>query len=848
MPEKPLLIFPSPVQVGRYKIPGGQAKPFITPSKQQQIERVEPSLDVLESALREKRVALQSDVSGVEPEMVLVLETRGLVENFFKAVKHVPELEWLGEWEDNFESDDFFYYTDRSKQVRGKLFFILTNYQALRRLLRLWNSYKYGGRFARGTTKWRDVFDLLYDIRPWGIQDRIFETGLLSDLNDRILHEETLITFEIELWFRKTPNVRQQAVERLRTLAEQFDGEILSQSVIEEISYHGLLVKAPIGIFDNLTDQTDVEFFQASDIMYLRPVGQCAVRIPDDAEVQEIPQPQVSEPLSAPIIALLDGLPLQNHSLLADRLIIDDPDNYGQNYLASARYHGTSMSSAIIYGGLEENETPIRSRLYVRPIMKVASLLRGNSELIPEDVLLVDLMHRAVKRMFERDGNNEAVAPTVKIINLSMGDPFRVLDTAMSAWAKLLDWLSCKYNVLFLVSAGNCADDLDYSGHQGPFGNLLGNANALRAESLRVMYNNNRHRKIIAPGESINALTVGASDSDGLDYTSPQGKFLLFGSPSLLSPLSRMGLGYRRSIKPELLIPGGRALYREKIGQSVLTWIHGYGEPGIKVAAPSGNGALRGTVFTNGTSVSTAKLSHLAAKLHESIVESNLGESLTGSLFPLVAKSLLVHSASWDVSSRQEILAAVPMANGNERDMIARFLGYGNLTPQRVFECTDKRVTLIGSGSLTADHAHQFNLPIPAAISGSTLWRSLTATLAWFSPVNTENQAYRQAKLWFDFPERSIERILNISRKFYDNDTVNRGTIQHEIFDGTRASAFLAGALLPIRVNCKEDAPGLGRRPVNYVIAVTLEVSPTLQADIYTEILNRIRPVIPVQS
>jgi len=109
------------------------------------------------------------------------------------------------------------------------------------------------------------------------------------------------------------------------------------------------------------------------------------------------------------------------------------------------------------------------------------------------------------------------------------------------------------------------------------------------------------------------------------------------------------------------------------------------------------------------------------------------------------------------------------------------------------------------------------------------------------------NQAYRQAKLWFDFPDKSIERILNISRKFYDNDTVNRGTVQHEIFDGARASAFLSGTMLPIRVNCKEDAPGLSV-PVNYVIAVTLEVSPTLQADIYTEILNRIRPVIPVQS
>jgi hypothetical protein len=848
MPEKPLLIFPSPSVIGRYKLTSGPNKPFKSPTKQKQVERIQPMLDVLENALQQRRITLQSDVSGVEPEMVLVFETRGPVQDFFKAVRHIRELEWLGEMEKDFEPDELFSYENKEKQIRGKFFFILTNHQALRKILRLWSNYKYGHKFDRGTTKWRDLFSLLYDVRLWGVQDRISETGILEDWNFRIQNQEERIPFELELWFRKSPALREAAVAKIQDLIDQFDGEIISQSIIEPIAYHGLLIKAPIQIFNNLTEQTDIDFFKASDIMFLRPVGQCAVKLSDQIETIELPVQQEPGELSAPIVALFDGLPLQNHTILANRLTIDDPDNFAQGYLASARFHGTGMSSVIIHGDKTDNNLPIQSRLYVRPILKSTRTFRGDVELIPEEELIVDLIHRAVRRLFERDGDNDPIAPTIKIINLSVGDPFRIFDNTMSSWAKLLDWLSFKYKVLFIVSAGNCVDDLDYSHLNGPFSTLLATPNNLKSESLKIIYNNNRHRKIISPAESINAITAGASDFDSLTYQAPNNRVMLFTTASHPSPLSRMGLGFKRSIKPDVLAPGGRALFGQRAGQSILSWVEGFREPGIQTAAPSPNNSLSGTVYSNGTSNSAALLSHLSAKLHENFLESGFGNELTGNLFPLIAKSLLVHCASWDEHAAQEIINAIALQNGNQKDLVTRFLGYGNLTPDRIFECTDKRVTLIGYGSLAPEQAHLYNLPVPVAISGSTLWRSLTVTLAWFSPVNSLNQTYRQAKLWFDFPNKSHESILSISRKFYDNDTVNRGTVQHEIFDGQRASAFLEGTELPIRVNCKEDAPGMPKgQEITYVMAVTLEVHPSLRTDIYNDIRLRIRPRVPVR-
>ncbi len=795
-----------------------------------------------------QRISVQTDVSGIEPEMILVFETRGLIQDFFKAVRKIPELEWLGEMEKNFDPDDFFYYENSDKQLRGKVYFVLTNYRALQKILTLWSRYKYGHKFDHGTNKWRDLFALLYEIRTWNVLDRVGETGILKDWTYRIENDEELIPFEIELWYRKSATLRTFARDKILVLLEQFDGEILSESVIDSIAYHGILARAPIQIFNELTENTDIGFFKATDIMFLRPVGQCSLKLPEEIEVQETEIPSTTDDdLLAPVVALLDGLPMQNHRLLAARLEIDDPDNFSQDYIATARLHGTAMSSVVIYGDLNENNEPIKSRVYVRPIMKNTQTFKGNAEQIPEDVLIVDLIHRAVHRMFEKEGDLDALAPTIKVINLSMGDPFRIFDNAMSSWAKLLDWLSYKYNVLFIVSAGNCSDDLDFSAFQGSFNTLVGNATQLKNEVIKTIFNNNRHRKIIAPAESINAITVGASDHDSLDFQVPNERVLLTDTSLHLSPSSRMGLGHNRSIKPEVIVPGGRVLFRQVAGQPILTMIESFREPGIKVAAPSANGSLSGTLYSRGTSNAAGKLSYWAAKLYENYLDSGLSQTIPEAWYPLIAKSLLIHSASWNETVAQQIIDAISLQNGNNKDLITRFLGYGNINADRIFECTDKRVTLIGYGSLKAENAHLFKLPIPAAISGSTLWRSLTVTLAWFSPVNSLNQTYRQAKLWFDFPNKAHENILNISRKYYDNDTVNRGTVQHEIFSGSRAAAFVEGTELPIRVNCKEDAPTLPQNQnIKYVLSVTLEVAPELQTDIYNDVKIRIRPRIAV--
>ena len=63
--------------------------------------------------------------------------------------------------------------------------------------------------------------------------------------------------------------------------------------------------------------------------------------------------------------------------------------------------------------------------------------------------------------MFEGDGDDPPTAPSVRVVNLSIGDPARTFVRRLSPLAKLVDWLGHKYNVVVVVSAGNHGLEVD---------------------------------------------------------------------------------------------------------------------------------------------------------------------------------------------------------------------------------------------------------------------------------------------------------------------------------------------------------------------------------------------------
>lgn len=860
MTDKPLLFLPSPTRASKAKKNGGGGR-IHYPSHQRQVDRIAPKFQRLEEMVNKKQAYIRENMVGVSPEQTLVIETIGTIEDFYKAVVKIEGLEWLAEIEEQIDSDDDFFTEkdgerEEGKELNGRLFMMMSDQQAITELKSLWRRYNQQEKFDRGFTKWRDLFTQLKDIRLWDIRDRFHDTGLWEDWNERVTAGEEVIKFEIELWFRNSEERRKEILSSIRQLIGEVGGKLLSECMLEGISYHGILVEAPINVFSNLSDNSEVKLIKSDSVMFFRPVGQALITLPDSEEIEELIETVKGEIAneSSPVVALFDGLPLQNHMLLKNRIILDDPDNYESYYQAQDRVHGTTMASLIIHGEVDSNEEPIKSPLYVRPIMKPNPRdWMQKSECIPEEMLPIDLIHRAVIRLFVGDDNNPPAAPSIKVINLSVGDRSREFDSFMSPWARLLDYLSYRYNVLFIVSAGNFQESIVINIDKNALSSIM-NTTGIEKEFIENISNNLHNRRLLSPSESINSLTIGASHSDNSEITMLGRRLDFIKSAEFLSPISRVGLGYRRSIKPDLLFPGGRQLYLEDImgheGRAKLNISPSALAPGHRVAHPGTQGKINDTVFTRGTSNSTALASRAAIKIHEMLEDIRqtveFGDNLTDRFITLLIKALLVHGAGWGnaVKVLEEVIRR-PNDHGFRDKQVPRYLGYGFFNEGRVLNCTDQRVTLLGFCKIKKDEGQIFQIPLPPSLSSKKVKRRLAITLAWFSPINASNQKYRQAQLWFNPPQDK----LGIKRSEADWQAVQRGTVQHEILEGENASPFLGNDMLEIKVSCREDAGGLpSTTEISYALVVTLEVAQGVNIPVYNEVRERIRSLVPVQT
>jgi hypothetical protein len=833
------------------------------PDRARQAERLTPQFARLEAAFAGRRAKLSATAAGLVPEDVIVLETAGPVDRFFGAVKRIHGMEWLGEYEleDIPPDDDFFAVNKRGeprldKTLRGRLFMVFSDQAALKDMLSLRSRWESGEKLPWGAGAWGELFDQLLRVRTWGVEDRLLDTGVLSDWVERAAQGEESVPAEIELWYLHDDTRRKAAASRVRTLVEQLQGSVIRESSIPEIEYHALLARLPIGEVESLIRKTalDAELVQCEAIQFIRAAGQMVAVTPEDVGPVAEPVEETSPSPGPPVVALFDGLPLQAHHRLGAGVIVDDPEDYEADYRARERVHGTAMASLILNGDLGSKEPRLSRPIYLRPILKPdgGDWRERRDEKAPADELAVDLIHRAVVRLFEARGNEEPVAPHVAIINLSIGIRDRPFDRAMSPLARLLDWLAWRYEVLFLVSAGNYdgAIALDLSAAEYRALDLRGRQEAI----IRAVAADARNRRLLSPAEAVNVLTVGALHHDESDGSCPPGWEWPFLDAGLPSPINAQGMGLRRAIKPELLSSGGRVAIRERLGAADPATLEVYTgglPPGQQVACPgAAEGALGQTRYTSGTSNATALASRAAALLYEVLEELKEGPDgdILDSVPPsVVIKALLVHNSEWGAA--QDTLRSTLMTEDRRRsfaEYVTRLLGYGGMRSDRVMSCTPYRVTAIGCGVIGADAGQFHEVPLPPSLSGKRGKRRLTATLAWMTPVNSRHQHWRRAQLWFhpdpDRPaeERGAYTPLDLKRSQADWQATQRGTLQHEVFDGEAAAAYVEGSSIKMQVSCRADAGSL-ESEVPYALALTLEVAEQVGVPIYDEVLVRVQ-------
>lgn len=833
------------------------------PSHQKQVIRLTTQLQALEENFARYKASLQGKVTGLEPESVLVIEIAGKINDFTAALGKTG-LEWVGEWDlEGFQSNEDFYEVNQKgeklqKPVGGQLFLSLTNEDGLKQLLSLWETWKNNNSLPPGKTKWRDVFSQITQIRQWGIEETIRETGMADrwrELLDPIAPEQ-MIQFQIELFYRANSAKRRQNEGLIRRLLADLNGKTLSSFIdFPEITFHAVKAELPAASISKLLqqmnegdDHIDIPLFLFANIMYFRPTGQSlAATFEGDGVIVELADSPSNLP---PIAAILDGVPNLQHEALKDRLLLDDPNNLSQFYQPGQRKHGTAMASLVLHGELgHEQSFPLARQVYFHPILQPNNF--NGDEHVPENVFLEDRIHIAVKRMFEGQGTTPPQAPQIKIINFSIGDPSRLFIHTHSPLARLLDWLAWKYRVLFCVSAGNFDDAIDIGISAGEFSKLT-HAQKMN-HTIKGMDKQLSERRLLSPAEAINVLTIGASHQDESGPYPPDQRVDLMGNMAVLSPVSRVGHGFRRSIKPEILFAGGRQLYRPPVSGTQFSIDRYLRAPGQKVASDSDvRGETNRCLHTRGTSNATALATRGGILIYETLekLKTSADQLIPESLIAILIKTLLVHGARQDVQIKQMMIDALKTRSNSRKikEVVARFIGYGEVDIHRVLACTEQRATVLATDEIGQDEIHEYRLPIPPSLQNRKDWRRMVVTLAWFSPLNPNHRNLREAKLEFMSKTAWQTTALKIERQDADHNQILRGTVQHEVLEGAKEiTTFTDDDQIVLHVKCKADATNALDTRIPYGLAVTLEVEEGIDIPIYQEIKARIASRIATQ-
>jgi Subtilase family len=778
-----------------------------------------------------EQVSLARSIQAADPQLVLVLEARDERADLTR-VANLLGLEVLLESDDDVEPDEEFVL--RSKKPGNPLLgsclhAICGDATAFDRLRNLWRVWRQDQTMPRGFSPLRDLFEHLKDVRAWAPQDRLKQVDWDDYLAGMIPGHRQLI--EIELWYRQSASARNEAQRVVTELLGQAGGEVHSTAVIDQIGYHGLKCTVPPEIIVDLANGRfeAVDVARSANVMFLRVSAQ-AIR-PAEAEFSQADPTTVelADPLpgSSPVVCLLDGLPAVNHPLLRDRVVVHDPDDLAANYTVGKRRHGTAMCSIAIWGDrADAGQTPASRTVLVRPILAPSEqTIDGGEELLAGE-LVPDLMRRVFREIFEPQGLAAPVAPQIAVASLSVGDPASPFETILSSWARMIDWLSYEYGVLVVVAAGNHPRLSLAPANSDDLTALTGDAR--RQEVLDAQQRQRNQRRLLAPAESINALTVGAIHRDA-SHGTPVG-YVADPTDGLLSisPISGVGPGYRRSVKPELSANGGRTVFRSGVPSSdAITFSHGLGV-GLRTALPeSGREG-----FTAGTSAAAALVAREAGRLHDLIDEITDGMQLTRRQRAAAMKALLVHGCT----DLDDFPKETPEYS----------LGYGAMGRDYSQGCAENEAILLFFGSLGAAEEQDLHLPLPDGL-GVRETKQIEATLAWLSPINWRHRSYRRAALSFVAPGGSIPKLDTPVGLKSSATTRGAATVQHQVWQTKKAFAEGRGSDIVVKVKCLGQAGGLDGEAVDYAAALTLWVAPAVNVDVYSQVRDQIRARVIVQ-
>lgn len=786
-------------------------------------------------------LSLRADPTALAPERLLVFEVRGQVERFRDAVRKIAGVDLVDE--EVLEADE----EDKSPVA----YMLVPDARALREIESLWRRWQRGDAMEEGWTPWRDVFALLRDLRCWGPQDRVDDNDMevfQTEIEGRA--DDYRIRIELEMVFRRTLQDIQALEQRLRCEIANCGGELISRCRIDDIAYHGMLVDLPVAAVRDIAARSVAGIAGIDAVMHIRPQSLANGIEIADVETSSPPASSTADPLGTPILALLDGVPVARHPLLADFVSVEDRFDLEGDALVSERFHGTAMASLIVHGDRNRPEPVLPRKIHVLPVL---SSRGGQGEAFPNNRLLVDVIDTAIRSMREGD---TATVPDLLIVNLSLGNTRQPFHGRMSAWARLLDRLAYHYGILFVISAGNIGEAFEVQGFQTRTAFEDAQTEDRAGAVLRAIAARMGQRRIIAPAESVNGVTIGACNHD--DVLPPHRSRLQidpFPSLAMANPSSRLGPGFATSVKPDLLMPGGREhLTITRSGGAAIDAAPAAAgrAAGLRVAAPPRAADEANEGYSNGSSSAAALASRTCHRIHDALQQA-YGEAflrLPNRQRAVLLKVLLAHTARWPEDTAEMIKRTLgPGSNKQhvrQKDNIRRFLGYGIVDAEAAIACADDRATFWAVSEISGEELVRVPVPVPIAIHGQAKPHSISATLAWFTPVHAGSRAYRSVRLKLLDPEEiKTLGLVGPHGLQPDKNQGHKGTLYSRRWQGNRAPAVEDDMILRLSIQREPDQGGIQiDEPIPFALAVTLTMPGELK--IYEQVRQRlgIRPSV----
>ncbi len=736
--------------------------------------------------------------------------------------------------------------------LKSFLYLMVPSQSAITRLLSFWHQWVAGKLLVGDAKPWGQVFECLHDLRRWGAKDRITEADARKIAEVAEDEPEATVRIEIEIVFSRDKLKADAIRASVETAIASHGAKVIQRARVTPIAYDALLVDIPAAGALALLERDAKSIAGVPDIYAIRP--QSIIDIHEIA-VPELPGDTSSAAPEQPAIAaVFDAMPVQNHPAYANHIDLVDPDGL-QAKSVGIRSHGTAMVSLVVRGDLMAGEAPLSRKVVVRPVMCADTPGTANENFDPER-LLVDEFVRAIVEL-KKPGS---ATTGVFIVNVSLGDRNRPFSGRASPWARAVDWLAHEYGILFIVSAGNATAEIELDAVATDDGyKALQGADRAKA-TLAGVLKSLPHRRLLAPAEAVNAVTVGALHDDRIGSAATVGSsFDPLPVTGLPTPSSRIGPGIANAIKPDLLMTGGRLRVNPVFGRKPLAVrVSNMGSLGGLQVASAGldaSGLAGSKAWSGATSGAAALTTRAVHFIHDALLQAYPEQfaPLHPRFKALLLKALLLHRCeiARDARTLVEQVFGPPgqHLHAQRADHVFRMFGLGVPRIDEVTACLGNRATLWGTGSVGEDGGFEFKLPLPFCLSGRKGLRRLSVTLVWFTAVTPGRRAYRSERLIVEEPsDDHLNQILTGSTKHQpDANRASRGTVFTRSWDGKGARAFVDGADFLLRVVRKPDSLDDLPDVTDFAFAATLEAADTA-LPIYDQIHARIgiKPVVVV--